>query len=111
MVVVCSGELCVFACAVTTTTLVDFVPTSQIPIYGLYLLYTKIVVPFVLGGRDPLAGLVGAFSGKRGGSSSTSAQPQTQEAAEQMSKRQKKLQARADRGDPRIQTRQVKRGA
>lgn len=83
---------------------------AQIPLYGIFLLYTKLIVPFIFGGRDPIAGVVASLTGGRQGGQQTQQQPANPQEAEQISKRQKKLQARAERGDPRVQSRQVKRG-
>lgn len=83
------------------------IPAAQIPLYGIFLLYTKLIVPFVLGGRDPISGLIASLTGRgAGGARPQAAQAQQQQQQEEMSKRQKKLQARADRGDPRVQSRQ-----
>ncbi|KAL9933338.1 hypothetical protein V8E36_008056 [Tilletia maclaganii] len=76
-----------------------------IPGFAIFLLWTKLVVPYALGGNDPIRNL---FSRSPSGSrpkqdaSSTAAQP-----TEGPSKRQQKLQKRVDRGDPRV--RQVQR--
>lgn len=63
-------------------------------------------MPYVLGGKDPLAALWSIFSSKV----SVSATPRgnTGNAAQEpaVSKRQAKLQKRMEKGDPRVQTRQ-----
>lgn len=87
---------------------------AVIPAYGLFLGYTKLVVPFLFKGQDPLASIFGAFTGSKGSSARGSgAAPGSSAAAaaeaDGMSKRQKKLQARADRGDPRVQRREAKK--
>ncbi|KAN0060506.1 hypothetical protein ACQY0O_007841 [Thecaphora frezii] len=74
---------------------------ALIPGYALYLGYTKVVVPYFFKGANPLAALLPGSAGGR--SSGQKEQPQQQ--GEQISKRQAKLQARAERGDPRVQVR------
>ncbi|CAO1616132.1 unnamed protein product [Jaminaea pallidilutea] len=85
---------------------------AVIPLYGLFLAYTKLVVPFVFKGQDPIAAIIsklaGAGSGAGGARSSHGSAP-AQNEADALSKRQKKLLARADRGDARVQRREAKR--
>jgi hypothetical protein len=79
----------------------------QIPLYALYFGYTRLIVPYVLRGNDPLAGLWSFFSSKAAAAGVPQAIPAggaTQEPA--ISKRQAKLQKRMDKGDPRVQQRQ-----
>ncbi|CAO1629873.1 unnamed protein product [Sympodiomycopsis kandeliae] len=77
-----------------------------IPLYGAFLLYSKLIVPFVFGGKDPIGGLLSAFTGKR---APQQQQQQPQATEEKLSKRQQKLQARADKGDARVQKREGRR--
>ncbi|KAE8220127.1 hypothetical protein CF319_g6300 [Tilletia indica] len=73
-----------------------------IPGFASYLLYTKLVVPYLFGGRDPILSLFGSrtpSTQKGTGATDQSA------AGDAQSKRQQKLQKRADRGDARIQRR------
>ncbi|PWZ01944.1 DUF788-domain-containing protein [Testicularia cyperi] len=74
-----------------------------IPGYGAYVIYQKILLPYLFRGQSPFASLQGLLQGGSGGGAPAGAQePQ---AAESMSKRQQKLQARAAKGDPRVQMR------
>ncbi len=76
-----------------------------IPGYLIYFVYRKAIVPFLLGGRDPIAGLVGTITGRGAGSpAAATGAPAEATGAETMSKRQQKLQKRQERGDPRVQT-------
>lgn len=73
--------------------------------YAFYFGYKRLLVPFILGGKDPLAGLWQIFAAKTDGSTAT--RPAAAVAEEPgMSKRQAKLQKRMEKGDPRVQTRQ-----
>ncbi|CAO1618918.1 unnamed protein product [Parajaminaea phylloscopi] len=88
---------------------------ALIPCYGLFLGYTKLVVPFVFKGQDPLASVFASLRGRSDAAASSQGRAATAQTganadADSLSKRQKKLQARADRGDPRVQRREVKRG-
>ncbi|KDN53062.1 DUF788-domain-containing protein [Tilletiaria anomala UBC 951] len=77
-----------------------------IPAYAIFILYRKALVPFVLGGRDPLARIFSALRGGSGKSSKDSgAKGQEEDATQGMSKRQQKLQKRQEKGDPRVQVR------
>ncbi|PWN98073.1 hypothetical protein FA09DRAFT_329713 [Tilletiopsis washingtonensis] len=77
-----------------------------IPAYGGFVLYTKLLVPFVFRGADPLRSLLNLVPGLGGGAAGgRGAGPAPAEAAapqEAQSKRQAKLQKRAEKGDPRI---------
>lgn len=75
-----------------------------IPAYIIHFAYRKAIVPFLLGGRDPLAGIFSIFSGRGGGGASNAADA-TSEDAPATSKRQQKLQKRQEKGDPRVQVR------
>ncbi|CEH16037.1 Predicted membrane protein [Ceraceosorus bombacis] len=82
---------------------------AVIPLYASYIAYSKLVVPFVLGGRDPLRGLFSAFAGSSGGTAPVD-QAATEDNAAGQSKRQAKLQKRAEKGDPRVQMQQREAG-
>lgn len=87
-----------------TTDSKEFVAVHKIPVYATYFGYSKLVVPFLLGGRDPLKGVFGLFSGvaSPGGSPGSAGQAGAAAGQPEMSKRQAKLQKRAERGDPRV---------
>ncbi|KAK0536432.1 hypothetical protein OC835_002024 [Tilletia horrida] len=77
----------------------------QIPGFATFLLYTKLVVPYLFSGRDPIMSLFGrrpGSQGKAGQAPGSAAAAGGAGAAEGQSKRQQKLQKRADRGDPRV---------
>ncbi|UZJ57360.1 hypothetical protein CBS101457_006680 [Exobasidium rhododendri] len=79
----------------------------SIPAYVFYFAYIKLIVPFALGGRDPLIGLWNMLSSKvnsSGGGAALSTAAAEQEPT--ISKRQAKLQKRMDKGDPRVQKQQ-----
>ncbi|KAK0562829.1 hypothetical protein OC844_002510 [Tilletia horrida] len=76
-----------------------------IPGFATFLLYTKLVVPYLFSGRDPIMSLFGrrpGSQGKAGQAPDSAAAAGGAGAAEGQSKRQQKLQKRADRGDPRV---------
>lgn len=80
-----------------------------LPCYAVYLGYSKLLVPFVFGGQDPLALLWRRVTGQSPASPTSGGPPGSgaDGAPEQpLSKRQQKLQKRADRGDPRVQMQQ-----
>ncbi|SPO47977.1 uncharacterized protein PSANT_05665 [Moesziomyces antarcticus] len=70
-----------------------------IPGYAGYVIYQKILLPYLFRGQSPFASLQGLA---RGSNAQPEGAPQQQEA---VSKRQQKLQARAAKGDPRVQVR------
>ncbi|PWN47254.1 DUF788-domain-containing protein [Violaceomyces palustris] len=77
-----------------------------IPAYACYMLYQKVLLPFLFKGRSPFESIGRMFSG--GGSGGTGVGGKNgdqQEATPALSKRQAKLQARAEKGDPRVQVR------
>ncbi len=71
----------------------------KIPGYAGYVIYQKILLPYLFRGQSPFASLQGLA---RGSNAQPEGAPQQQEA---VSKRQQKLQARAAKGDPRVQVR------
>ncbi|PWN36607.1 uncharacterized protein FA14DRAFT_4611 [Meira miltonrushii] len=77
-----------------------------IPLYAAYFGYNKLIVPFVLGGRDPIRSVISMVTGSAGQPQSAQANQTPADQQPAQSKRQAKLQKRADRGDPRIQMRQ-----
>lgn len=74
-----------------------------IPGYGGYVIYPKILLPYLFRGQSPFASLPGMLGGSRGGAAGGN--PNAQQPGETLSKRQQKLQARAAKGDPRVQVR------
>ncbi|EPQ27774.1 uncharacterized protein PFL1_04519 [Pseudozyma flocculosa PF-1] len=78
---------------------------AVIPMYAIYVAYQKVLLPYVFKGQSPFAALSNLFSSSSrtgaGGNAAAAAAAQGQPT----SKRQAKLQARADRGDPRVQVR------
>ncbi|PWN23806.1 hypothetical protein BCV69DRAFT_10789 [Microstroma glucosiphilum] len=83
---------------------------AVIPLYSTYLAYSKLIVPFLFRGADPIASLFSAVTGRAAPRNAGPAQGTGEEKTETLSKRQQKLAARADRGDARVQRREVKRG-
>lgn len=83
--------------------------TSQIPSYALYILYQKILLPFLFGGKSPFRSLSELLSRSPSSSSGPNAASgaEAQDTQETLSKRQAKLQKRAERGDPRVQQRKA----
>lgn len=77
-----------------------------LPCYVAFIVYRKLLVPFVLGGHDPVASAWSAATGKHVPATPA---PAAQEPEEKLSKRQQKLQKRAERGDPRVQAQQRQR--
>ncbi|SNX86885.1 uncharacterized protein MEPE_05594 [Melanopsichium pennsylvanicum] len=73
-----------------------------IPGYGAYIIYNKILLPYLFRGQSPFASLQGMLKGSQPGAANAAGQ---QQGAEAVSKRQQKLQARAAKGDPRVQVR------
>lgn len=67
------------------------------------MIYQKILLPYLFRGQSPFASLQGMLKGGTGGADGTNAGAQQQ--GEALSKRQQKLQARAAKGDPRVQVR------
>lgn len=86
---------------ILTDTFVCF--AQQIPGYGGYVIYQKILLPYLFRGQSPFASLQGMLKGS--GAQGANAGAQQPGANEQLSKRQQKLQARAAKGDPRVQVR------
>lgn len=81
---------------------------ALIPLYAFSIAYSKVIVPFLLGGRDPIRSITSIFTGQGGTTSANSSSGQQKEPEQAaLSKRQAKLQKRADRGDPRVQKRQL----
>lgn len=75
-----------------------------IPGYAAYVIYQKILLPYLFRGQSPFGSiqrLLGA-SGSAAAGATVNAQ---QQPTETMSKRQQKLQARAAKGDARVQIR------
>ncbi|TKY88400.1 hypothetical protein EX895_002752 [Sporisorium graminicola] len=77
-----------------------------IPGYGGYVIYQKILLPYLFRGQSPFASLQGLLGGSRGAGASGANANAQQQPGEALSKRQQKLQARAAKGDPRVQVRQ-----
>ncbi|KAJ1021093.1 hypothetical protein NDA16_003879 [Ustilago loliicola] len=75
-----------------------------IPAYAGYVIYQKILLPYLFRGQSPFASLQGMLKGN-GGVQGAIAGEQQLGANEALSKRQQKLQARAAKGDPRVQMR------
>ncbi|CAD6884125.1 unnamed protein product [Tilletia controversa] len=77
-----------------------------IPGFATYLAYTKLVVPYLFGGRDPILSLLGTRNPPTAAAAAAAAANQKAaagaSAGDAQSKRQQKLQKRADRGDPRV---------
>ncbi|SOV04059.1 uncharacterized protein UDID_07444 [Ustilago sp. UG-2017a] len=67
-----------------------------IPGYAAYVIYQKILLPYLFRGRSRFASLQGMLKGNRDAQ---------QPAGENVSKRQQKLHARAAKGDARVQMR------
>ena len=70
-----------------------------IPMYAAYFGYNKLIVPFILGGKDPIRSLTSIFTGSSGQSQPAQANQANADQQPAQSKRQAKLQKRADRGD------------
>lgn len=83
---------------------------ASIPCYGVFLGYIKLVVPFVFRGQDPLASVLASFRGGEAKGAKPASRGSTSGTEKDgLSKRQKKLQARANRRDPRVQKKEVER--
>lgn len=76
---------------------------QQIPGYAAFIIYKKILLPYLFRGQSPFASLQGLLGGSGGAPAGNPAAAQQQ--GETLSKRQAKLQARAAKGDPRVQMR------
>ncbi|KAK0546560.1 hypothetical protein OC846_005207 [Tilletia horrida] len=71
-----------------------------IPGFAVTLLYSRLIVPYLLGGRDPIRSFFSRSAASAPGQKGTAAAQQATDGA--TSKRQQKLQKRADKGDPRV---------
>ncbi|EST08147.1 hypothetical protein PSEUBRA_002231 [Kalmanozyma brasiliensis GHG001] len=74
-----------------------------IPGYAAFIIYKNILLPYLFRGQSPFASLQGLLG--RGGGAQGANQAAPQQPGEPVSKRQAKLQARAAKGDPRVQMR------
>lgn len=82
----------------------SFALALQIPGYGGYIIYQKVLLPYLFRGQSPFASLQNLARGGGGGAQAGAPGAQ-QPGQEALSKRQQKLQARAAKGDPRVQVR------
>ena len=79
------------------------VSSMQIPGYACSVIYQKVLLPYLFRGQSPFASLQNMLKGGASGAQGAGAGAQQQ--GETLSKRQQKLQARAAKGDPRVQMR------
>ncbi|GAC94705.1 hypothetical protein PHSY_002278 [Pseudozyma hubeiensis SY62] len=76
-----------------------------IPGYAAYVIYQKILLPYLFRGQSPFASIQRLLGGSSNGGAAGADANAQQQPGEAVSKRQQKLQARAAKGDPRVQVR------